>query len=127
MKRKEYGPLIDQHAARSDGPALGDEGPPSRGSRKAETGIEMRNSVGSGRDRKASPKTAAYQQLRPGDPLADEKARTIKFNNFNFVLRGIPSNKINNQKYSFFSFLPVVLFDQFKHFYNLFFLLVCLS
>lgn len=55
------------------------------------------------------------------------KSRTIKFNNFNFVLRGIPNNKINNQRYSFFSFLPIVLFDQFKYFFNLFFLLVCLS
>ena len=55
------------------------------------------------------------------------KTRTIKFNNFNFVLRGIPNNKINNQRYSFFSFLPIVLFEQFRYFFNLFFLLVCLS
>jgi phospholipid-translocating ATPase len=42
-------------------------------------------------------------------------------------MRGIPSNKINNQRYNFFSFLPIVLFDQFKYFFNMFFLLVCIS
>ena len=75
----------------------------------------MRDDVSSAMDRKARPKAGAYEQIRPSDPLGDAKARAIKFNNFNFVLRGIPSNKINNQRYSFFSFLPIVLFDQFKH------------
>jgi len=51
----------------------------------------------------------------------------VKFNNFNFVLRGIPNNKINNQRYTWISFIPVVLYDQFKYFFNMFFLLVCLS
>lgn len=55
------------------------------------------------------------------------KIRTIKFNNFNFVLRGIPNNRINNQRYTIISFIPIVLFDQFKYFFNLFFLLVCIS
>ncbi len=53
--------------------------------------------------------------------------RTIKFNNFNFVLRGIPDNKLNNQRYTLLSFLPIILFDQFKYFFNMFFLLVCIS
>jgi len=43
------------------------------------------------------------------------------------VLRGIPDNKINNQRYTFVSFIPIILFDQFKYFFNMFFLLVCLS
>jgi phospholipid-translocating ATPase len=42
-------------------------------------------------------------------------------------MRGIPNNRINNQRYTALSFLPIVLFDQFKYFFNLFFLLVCLS
>jgi phospholipid-translocating ATPase len=84
-------------------------------------------------DRISAPPQASsvYQQVRASDPeglaLSGLRARTIKFNNFNFVLRGIPNNKINNQRYSILSFVPIVLFDQFKYFFNLFFLLVCLS
>jgi len=37
------------------------------------------------------------------------------------------SNRIRNQKYNIITFLPVVLFNQFKFFYNLFFLLISLS
>ena len=37
------------------------------------------------------------------------------------------SNKINNRKYNFITFLPLVFFYQFKHFLNLFFLVVALS
>lgn len=37
------------------------------------------------------------------------------------------SNKVNNQKYSVFSFLPKVLWNEFKFFFNLFFLLIALS
>ena len=32
----------------------------------------------------------------PFGQQSQENIRTIKFNNFNFVLRGIPNNKINN-------------------------------
>lgn len=38
-----------------------------------------------------------------------------------------PSNAISNAKYSAFTFLPVILFEQFKFFFNLYFLLVALS
>lgn len=38
-----------------------------------------------------------------------------------------PSNAISNAKYTAFSFLPVILFEQFKFFFNLYFLLVALS
>lgn len=38
-----------------------------------------------------------------------------------------PSNKLNNQKYSFISFLPKLLFNEFKYFFNMFFLLIALS
>jgi phospholipid-translocating ATPase len=37
------------------------------------------------------------------------------------------TNKLNNTKYNLLSFIPVVLFNQFKFFYNLFFLLISLS
>ncbi|THD25645.1 Phospholipid-transporting ATPase [Fasciola hepatica] len=38
-----------------------------------------------------------------------------------------PSNKINNQKYNIFSFLPLVLFEQFSVFLNLIYLILALS
>lgn len=37
------------------------------------------------------------------------------------------SNKLNNNKYNVITFVPVVLFNQFKFFYNLFFLLISCS
>lgn len=38
-----------------------------------------------------------------------------------------PPNIIRNQKYNIFTFFPVVLYEQFKFFFNLYFLLVALS
>jgi phospholipid-translocating ATPase len=38
-----------------------------------------------------------------------------------------PSNAVSNTKYTAINFVPVVLFNQFKYFFNLFFLLVALS
>jgi len=34
---------------------------------------------------------------------------------------------LNNQKYNFFNFLPILLYNEFKFFFNLFFLLTTLS
>jgi phospholipid-translocating ATPase len=36
-------------------------------------------------------------------------------------------NIINNSKYTVISFLPLVLYHQFRYFFNLFFLLIALS
>lgn len=36
-------------------------------------------------------------------------------------------NIINNSKYTVISFLPLVLYNQFRYFFNLFFLLIALS
>lgn len=41
--------------------------------------------------------------------------------------RSYVSNKMNNQKYSIVTFIPVVLFNEFKFFFNMFFLLIALS
>lgn len=38
-----------------------------------------------------------------------------------------PGNAVVNTKYTWYNFVPVVLFNQFKFFFNLFFLLVALS
>lgn len=37
------------------------------------------------------------------------------------------TNAINNRKYSILSFVPMVLFNQFKYFFNMFFLLLALT
>ena len=37
------------------------------------------------------------------------------------------SNAINNKKYTILGFIPVVLFNQFKYFFNMFFLLLAFS
>lgn len=39
----------------------------------------------------------------------------------------IPENIVRNTKYTVYSFLPVVLFEQFKFFFNLYFLVVAIS
>lgn len=38
-----------------------------------------------------------------------------------------PSNEVSNAKYNAFTFLPTLLYEQFKFFYNLYFLVVALS
>lgn len=38
-----------------------------------------------------------------------------------------PANVVSNNKYNLFTFIPLVLFEQFKFFFNLYFLLVALS
>lgn len=38
-----------------------------------------------------------------------------------------PANVVRNQKYNFATFLPLVFYEQFKFFFNLYFLLVALS
>lgn len=37
------------------------------------------------------------------------------------------SNKVDNMKYGFLMFVPLFLYNQFKYFFNLFFLLLCIS
>ncbi len=41
--------------------------------------------------------------------------------------RTYPSNRIKNTKYNLLTFIPIVLFNQFKFFFNLFFLMIALS
>lgn len=41
--------------------------------------------------------------------------------------RRFPSNKLNNQKYSCITFLPLLLYNEFKFFFNMFFLLIALT
>lgn len=55
------------------------------------------------------------------------KARTINLSGDNNSKDGYPRNIIRNQKYTLLNFLPIVLYEQFKFFMNLYFLLVALS
>ena len=56
----------------------------------------------------------------------NEKVRVLSFGGRRFP-HSFTGNKINNQKYNILTFVPVVLFNQFKFFFNLFFLLIALS
>lgn len=63
-------------------------------------------------------------------PQASSKNRSITpalASSANSKQYNYPSNAISNAKYSAFTFLPVILFEQFKFFFNLYFLLVALS
>lgn len=49
----------------------------------------------------------------------------VVFLNGNTVYKGkFPNNKIVNTKYNIITFVPLVLFNQFKFFFNLFFLII---
>lgn len=41
--------------------------------------------------------------------------------------KSFPSNNLNNQKYTLLTFLPLLLYNEFKFFFNMFFLLIALS
>jgi len=55
------------------------------------------------------------------------KTRTIAFDERDNLRQTYPANVVRNQKYSLVTFLPLVLYEQFKFFFNLYFLLVALS
>ncbi|KAF8810656.1 aminophospholipid-transporting P-type ATPase [Phlegmacium glaucopus] len=58
---------------------------------------------------------------------AKDISRTIPFNPPNKLQSRYPPNIVRNQKYNAFTFLPIVFYEQFKFFFNLYFLLVALS
>ncbi|KIY64966.1 phospholipid-translocating P-type ATPase [Cylindrobasidium torrendii FP15055 ss-10] len=56
-----------------------------------------------------------------------DKSRTVPFRPPEKVQARFPANIIRNQKYNVVTFLPIVFYEQFKFFFNLYFLLVALS
>jgi phospholipid-translocating ATPase len=62
---------------------------------------------------------------------APPPSRTILLNEEEYLGRRrrprYPPNIIRNQKYHPITFLPVVLFNQFKYFFNLYFLIICVT
>ncbi|KAG6877633.1 hypothetical protein C0993_005454 [Termitomyces sp. T159_Od127] len=58
---------------------------------------------------------------------AKDHSRTIPFRPPDKFQSRFPANIVRNQKYNAFTFLPIVFYEQFKFFFNLYFLLVALS
>jgi phospholipid-translocating ATPase len=58
---------------------------------------------------------------------AKDKSRTVPFRPPEKLQSRFPPNIVQNQKYNVFTFLPIVFYEQFKFFFNLYFLLVALS
>ncbi|UZJ51883.1 hypothetical protein CBS101457_001203 [Exobasidium rhododendri] len=56
-----------------------------------------------------------------------DHSRTVSFLEGERIKSRYPANIVRNQKYNILSFLPLVLYEQFKYFFNLYFLLVALS
>ncbi|KAG8902108.1 putative aminophospholipid-translocase [Tulasnella sp. 403] len=56
-----------------------------------------------------------------------DKSRTIPFRPPEKLQNKFPANVVRNQKYNVVTFLPLVFYEQFKFFFNLYFLLVALS
>ncbi|KAG0216894.1 putative aminophospholipid-translocase [Mortierella sp. NVP41] len=80
--------------------------------------------------------SAIMDELKPSKDSKAAKSRTIDFHASGKFARSeyrskekkrYPPNVTRNTKYNIFSFLPVVLWEQFKFFLNLYFLLVALS
>ncbi|KAJ7925190.1 protein transporter [Mycena leptocephala] len=61
--------------------------------------------------------------LKGRQKAAKDASRTIPFR----PPVPLPPNIVRNQKYNIFTFLPIVFYEQFKFFFNLYFLLVALS
>ncbi|KAF8335952.1 uncharacterized protein EI90DRAFT_2912529 [Cantharellus anzutake] len=72
-------------------------------------------------------------RLTSGEPETNERlgtvhrSRTIPFRPSEKLQAKFPPNVVKNQKYNIFTFLPLVFYEQFKFFFNLYFLLVALS
>ncbi|KAF5347357.1 hypothetical protein D9756_009903 [Leucocoprinus leucothites] len=56
-----------------------------------------------------------------------DKSRTVPFNPSDKLQSRFTPNIVKNQKYNAITFLPLVFYEQFKFFFNLYFLLVALS
>jgi len=73
------------------------------------------------------PKLPRCYGLKKFFGLTVSREKRTLYMNGRTIPRRYPSNRIRNQKYNIITFIPVVLFNQFKFFFNLFFLLICLS
>lgn len=63
-------------------------------------------------------------KLEGDDPKIEQ--RIIYLDGKVYPLNNVP-NYVKNQKYTVWEFVPMVLYEQFRYFFNLFFLIVTLS
>jgi phospholipid-translocating ATPase len=79
----------------------------------------------------ASSSSPALSKGRPSSLVpkrsSKDKSRTVPFRPPDKLQSRFPPNTVRNQKYNAFTFLPIVFYEQFKFFFNLYFLLVALS
>ncbi|KAF8272734.1 aminophospholipid-transporting P-type ATPase [Lactarius quietus] len=75
-------------------------------------------------EEEASDTTSQRSILRRG---SKDKSRTVPLRPLDKLQGKFPPNIVRNQKYNVFTFLPIVFYEQFKFFFNLYFLLVALS
>ena len=78
----------------------------------------------------ASSSSPALSKGRPSlvpKRSSKDKSRTVPFRPPDKLQSRFPPNTVRNQKYNAFTFLPIVFYEQFKFFFNLYFLLVALS
>ncbi|TFK36105.1 hypothetical protein BDQ12DRAFT_258929 [Crucibulum laeve] len=77
--------------------------------------------------RSQSPTTPSSAPLKSAGINPKDKSRSIPFRPSEKLQSRYPPNIVRNQKYNAFTFLPIVFYEQFKFFFNLYFLLVALS
>ncbi|KAF8700587.1 Phospholipid-transporting ATPase, partial [Rhizoctonia solani] len=73
------------------------------------------------------PSGSGTQAEQPTNKMSKDKSRTIPFRPSQSLRSKYPPNVVRNQKYTVITFLPLVIYAQFKFFFNLYFLLVALS
>ncbi|KAG8733388.1 putative aminophospholipid-translocase [Ceratobasidium sp. 423] len=73
------------------------------------------------------PSGSGAQIQQPMSTMSKDKSRTIPFRPLQSLRSKFPPNVVRNQKYTVITFLPLVIYAQFKFFFNLYFLLVALS
>lgn len=76
------------------------------------------------------PATAPNLVKMDSDEGHKEAIAALRVLHMSGVTSGTPpglSNRINNQKYSILNFIPKVLYEQFRFFFNMFFLFLCLT
>ncbi|CAE6477740.1 unnamed protein product [Rhizoctonia solani] len=67
------------------------------------------------------------QVQQPAKKASTDKSRNIPFRPPQSLRSKFPPNVVRNQKYTVITFIPLVIYAQFKFFFNLYFLLVALS
>ncbi|KAH7333667.1 hypothetical protein B0J17DRAFT_133508 [Rhizoctonia solani] len=71
--------------------------------------------------------SGAQEQQQPTKKMSTDKSRTIPFRPSQSLRSKFPPNVVRNQKYTVITFIPLVIYAQFKFFFNLYFLIVALS